>query len=61
MVMKKWLIDQQDKSAIDINRVLLLLPSTQNILARGWELSATKKGWQRIKEYCKIVLVNTLR
>lgn len=60
-VMKKWLLNQQQKSAADIQQVILLLPSTKYILTKSWELSATKKGLKRLKEYCKIVLVNTLR
>ncbi len=57
---KNWLVNQQNKSANDINQIMLLLPSTKYVLSKSWELSATKSGWQRIKQYCKIVLVNTL-
>jgi hypothetical protein len=59
--MRRWLLNQKQKAAADIQQVVLLLPSTKYILTKSWELSATKKGLKRLKEYCKIVLINTLR
>jgi hypothetical protein len=59
--LKSWLEKRRKTAAIDIDRVMLLLPSTHYILTKGWQLSASKTGLNRLKEYCKIVLVNTLK
>ncbi|HVK97949.1 MAG TPA: hypothetical protein VM368_09030, partial [Flavisolibacter sp.] len=58
--LKKWLQKQQAKSNKDISEVALLLPATQYLFRKSWELSARKKGLQRISTCCKIILINTL-
>jgi hypothetical protein len=58
---QNWLANQQKRFVADISQVMLLLPSTQYILTKSWQLSSTEKGLKRLKKYCKIVLVNTLK
>ena len=60
-VLKKWLNKQQRKSQADIREVLLLLPSTQYIIRQSWQLSSGYKGFSRVAQCCKIVLMNTLQ
>ena len=57
---KKWLKKQRSGAEKHISQVALLLPSTQYLLTKSWQLSAREKGWKRILECCKIILVNTL-
>ena len=59
--MKKWLKKQKAKSQTDITQVMLVLPSTKYIIVRSWQLSAKRKGWKRLTEWCKIIVVNTLQ
>ena len=61
MLIKKWLNTQKIKSQSDIIQVNLMLPSARYIFLKSWELSSFLKGWKRIRFFCKIVLVNTLR
>lgn len=60
-VLKKWLNSQKIKSGNDFNQVVLILPATRYIFSKSWELSSGEKGWKRIRVFCKIVLINTLR
>jgi hypothetical protein len=60
-LLKKWLRLQQTKLHKTIREVVALLPYTQAVLWTSWKLSSGKSGWERLKECCKIVLVNTLR
>lgn len=58
---KKGLAHQQEKSRNEINRILMLLPSTENIFRKSWEISSSEKGLKRFNLFWKIVLMNTLR
>lgn len=58
---KKRLQNQKERSANDISQVLLLLPLTENVFRKGWEISASEKGLKRLNLFWKIVLINTLR
>jgi hypothetical protein len=58
---KKKLQNQKEKSKRDINRILLLLPSTENIFRTSWRLSSSRTGVKRIGFFWKIVLMNVLR
>jgi hypothetical protein len=60
ILIKKWLSRQKIKSQNDIIQVNLMLPSARYIFLKSWQLSSAVKGWKRIREFCKIVLVNTL-
>ena len=59
--LKKKLQNQKEKSGSDISRILLLLPSTENIFRKSWELSASMIGLKRLGLFWKIVLINILR
>ncbi len=58
---KKRLHDQKERSENDINQIVRLLPSTQNIFSKSWEFSASKKSLKRLRLFWRIVLVNTLK
>lgn len=58
---KKRLQNQKEKSKTDISRIVLLLPATENILRKSWEISASGNGLKRLGLFWKIVLMNTLR
>ena len=55
-----WLQKWKSKSQQDIQQVLELLPSTQQLIAESWKRSAGNKGWKRITATSKIILVNAL-
>jgi len=61
LLLKKWLTKQQQKSPLEIQEVLHLLPSTQYIIEQSWLLSNNHKGIERLARCCKIVLMNTLQ
>ena len=60
LLMKRWLEKQKEKSQSDIHAILELLPSTKMLLVKCWQLSATRRGLNRLNEFCKMVLVNSL-
>ena len=55
-----WLQKKQTESQQDIQEVLKLLPATQQLIAQSWKQSFAAKGWQRISNWSKMVLVNAL-
>ena len=59
--LKIKLQNQQEKSGSDISRILLLLPSTENIFRKSWDLSASMIGLKRLGLFWKIILINVLR
>ena len=60
-LIKKKLQNQKEKSKNDISRILLLLPSTENIFRKSWNLSSSGVGLKRLGLFWKIVLMNVLR
>jgi nucleoside-triphosphatase THEP1 len=58
VMLHKWLEKKRSGSQRDIQQVLALLPSTQQLIQRSWELSGVNKGWRRILLCSKIVLGN---
>ena len=60
-LIKKKLQNQKEKSKTDISRILLLLPSTENIFRKSWNLSTSRVGLKRLSFFWKIVLMNILR
>ncbi len=58
-LLHKWLQRKKQQSAEQIQQVLSLLPSTQGLVNKSWQLAAEKKGWSRITLCCKIILANT--
>lgn len=58
-LLHKWLQRKKQQSAVHVQQVLDLLPATQNLVSRSWQLSATKKGIKRILLFSKIILANT--
>ena len=58
-LLHKWLEKKKQQSAVQVQEVLNLLPSTQGLIAHSWQLAAERKGWTRIPFFCKILLANT--
>ena len=58
-LLHKWLQRKKQQSAEQVQEVLNLLPSTQGLMIRSWQLAADQKGWRRIVLCCKIILANT--
>jgi hypothetical protein len=58
-LLHKWLQRKKQQSAEQIQQVFNLLPSTQGLVKRSWQLASEKKGLGRIILCCKIILANT--
>lgn len=58
-LLHKWLQRKKQQSAQQIQQVLNLLPATQGLVSRSWQLAADRKGLSRIFLCCKIILANT--
>lgn len=54
-----WLQKKKTRSQQDVQQVLQLLPATQHLISKSWQLAGERKGWKRIMLCCKIILVNT--
>ena len=59
-LLKKWLEKKRSESRQDIEQIMQLLPSTQQIITASWQMSKKYKGVKRILHCCKIILVNSL-
>jgi nucleoside-triphosphatase len=59
-----WLRKKKTKSQTDIQRVLELLPDTQQLAAKSWKLAGKqyhqKKGWSRLIATAKTILINAM-
>ncbi|MEO8402978.1 MAG: nucleoside-triphosphatase [Chitinophagaceae bacterium] len=55
-----WLQRKKTASRAEIQKVLELLPATQELAAQSWRASAGRKGWKRLIVTGKIILVNAL-
>jgi len=55
-----WLQKRKSASQQDVQRVLQLLPSTQQLIAESWKQSGAKKGLKRINLASKLILANSL-
>jgi len=58
-LLHKWLQRKKQQSAGQVQQVLDILPATQGLIARSWQLASDRKGWKRISLFCKIILANT--
>lgn len=58
-LLHKWLQNKKQRSAEQVQQVLNLLPSTQGLMVRSWQLAADRKGLGRIILWFKIILANT--
>ena len=59
-LLKKWLEKKHSESRQDIEQIMQLLPSTQQIIAASWQISNKYKGLRRIVHCIKLILVNSL-
>jgi nucleoside-triphosphatase THEP1 len=59
-LLHKWLQRKQTQWQQDIRDVLRLLPVTQQLAAKSWKQAAEYKGWKRVINTAKLVLVNAL-
>ena len=55
-----WLEKRKTRSKEEVQQVLALLPTTQQLILQSWEQSAKENGWKRIMQTCRTVLVNAL-
>ena len=55
-----WLQKKKTQSQQDIQQVLRLLPSMQQLIAQCWRLTTGKKRWKRMVACSKLILVNAL-
>jgi nucleoside-triphosphatase THEP1/ABC-type thiamin/hydroxymethylpyrimidine transport system permease subunit len=55
-----WLKKKKTQSQQDIQQVLQLLPSMQQLVAQGWRLTIGKRGWKRMIACAKLILVHAL-
>ena len=58
-LLHKWLQRKKQQSTEHVQQVLNLLPSTQGLMVRSWQLAAERKGLRRIVLWLKIILANT--
>ncbi len=56
----RWLQKKQTGSQQEVAEVLRLLPATEQLVVQSWKRSAGNKGWKRISNWSRIVLVNAL-
>lgn len=59
-LIKRSLRMQQQKYKNDINEVMALLPQIKHIFKQSFKLSENKNGFDRIKLFLKILLINVL-
>jgi hypothetical protein len=59
-ILYTWLQRKQSQSKEDVRQILLLLPQMKQLAVNSWRLAGTFRGWRKIKEFCKIILVNTV-
>ncbi|HKB43220.1 MAG TPA: nucleoside-triphosphatase [Chitinophagaceae bacterium] len=55
-----WLQKKKTQSQQDIQQVLQLLPSMQQLVVQSWRLTIGKRGWKRMVACSKLILVNAL-
>jgi hypothetical protein len=58
--LKRWLAKQEVAAGSAVKEIAELIPATQYLFRKSWELSAKQKGWRRLPECARIILVNTL-
>jgi nucleoside-triphosphatase THEP1 len=56
-----WLQRRRQRSQPDIQKVLELLPATQQLVAQSWKASAGEGKWARLVRTGKTILVNALQ
>lgn len=57
---RKALLAKQANSREDMNSTMQLLPEMKMIFQQSWQFSREQKGWQRLKLFLKILLMNVL-
>ena len=59
-LLKRWLAEVKLKNSREINSVNSLMPYTRLVFLRSWANTSDLRGFARIKEWGKRVLVNVL-
>jgi hypothetical protein len=57
---KKILVSQRLKKKHEMNKVMEILPQTKYIFIASWRLSAIENGYNRLRLFLKILLINIL-
>jgi hypothetical protein len=60
LAIRRLLRSQQGRYKEEVKEVMLLLPETKYIFKESFRLSASKKGFSRLKLFLKILLINVL-
>ncbi|HUM97068.1 MAG TPA: hypothetical protein PK275_04380 [Chitinophagaceae bacterium] len=58
-LLHKWLLYKKQQSARQVQQVVNLLPTMQNMIVKSWAYSAEKKYFKRLFLFFQILLVNT--
>lgn len=59
-MLKQFLENKKSKLKEELEEIMLLLPTTKRLVQLSWQLSRTKKGWERLTFFWHCVIVNTL-
>jgi ABC-type thiamin/hydroxymethylpyrimidine transport system permease subunit len=60
-LLHKWLERKKAQSESEIREIAILIPVTQLLIVKSWELSSRKRGIKRIPLFLKIVVFNSLQ
>lgn len=60
MLIKKILVSQRMKKKQEMNKVIEILPQTKYVFIKSWQLSSKEKGYNRLRLFFKILLINVL-
>lgn len=60
-LLHNWLKQKQNNSQQEVQEIVGLLPTMQQIITKSWKQSAGIRGWRKINNWSKIVLVNALK
>jgi nucleoside-triphosphatase THEP1/ABC-type thiamin/hydroxymethylpyrimidine transport system permease subunit len=59
-LLHRWLQKKKTQSQPEIQKVVELLPNTQQLVAQSWRQAGGRKGWARLVRTAKLILVNAL-
>lgn len=60
-LLKRFLENKKGQLKVELEEIMLLLPTTKKLIILSWQLSRTKKGWARLTFFGHCVIVNALR
>jgi hypothetical protein len=60
LVLKRILLNERLKKKEEVFEVMHLIPQTRFIFSKSWQNAAKEEGFERVKLFVKILLINTL-